>query len=268
MGKKRAKLEKLFAEREQELKVLSDHCPSGIVRLDAAGYITYANDAFRQSSGISAELSAADMSTVWNLLCDEETAERLARVWPEILYGESETMEVRWKWRTTGRTMLGVFIRLDKVRPGMSGVIGCVLEAERRRVMAEESRRQQEMLVDFTSHEIRTPVSAILQCSSLVKENLVAHRQQLSAKACFTPTPQLLSQLEDDIDALESRSATLSNTNLRHLPVRSPPGANRRRRAVARAHPARSSHTVQRPCRHSPGRSQSHVAVPTRGADE
>jgi len=213
MGKKRATLEKLFLEREEELKVLSDYCPSGILRMDAAGRITYANDAFREASGMSS--AAVDMSSLWNMLCDDETVRRLTRVWREIIYGESATMDVAWKWKSTGRSMSGVFIRLDKVRPGMSGIIGCVtdisyqeerlLEAERRRLMAEESRRQQEMLVDFTSHEIRTPVSAILQCSSLAKENLVAHRQELATPG-FRATPELLKQIDDDIDALESES--------------------------------------------------------------
>jgi signal transduction histidine kinase len=112
--------------------------------------------------------------------------------------------------------MSGVFIRLDQVRPGMSGIVGCVtdityqeeklLEAERRRVEAEESKHQQELLVDLTSHEIRTPVSAILHCSSLVLENLVCLRRelQLMGPEGFHPTPENLQELEEDILALES----------------------------------------------------------------
>jgi signal transduction histidine kinase len=58
----------------------------------------------------------------------------------------------------------------------------------------------------LTSHEIRTPVSAILQCSSLVKENLVALLEQLklSKNFGFKPTKELLSDMAEDIEALES----------------------------------------------------------------
>jgi signal transduction histidine kinase len=106
--------------------------------------------------------------------------------------------------------------------PGMTGILGCIndttheemriVEAERRRQEAEESKHQQELLVDLTSHEIRTPVSAILQCSSLVKENLVALFEQLklSQAVGFKPTKELLGDLAEDIEALESKSTLLS----------------------------------------------------------
>lgn len=82
-----------------------------------------------------------------------------------------------------------------------------LLEVERRRREAEESKQHQEFLVDLISHEIRTPVSAILQCSSLVKENLVALKEQLrfSQGKGFQPSAHLLDDLEEDVGALDSR---------------------------------------------------------------
>jgi signal transduction histidine kinase len=134
-------------------------------------------------------------------------------------------MQQTWKW-LNGRVVTGTFIRLDKVIPGMSGVLGCMNditdqeerlhEAERRRIEAEESKRQQELLVDFTSHEIRTPVSAILQCSSLVKENLQALKEQLQQamafenRTGFVPTPELMANLDEDVEALESEFSSLA----------------------------------------------------------
>lgn len=81
-----------------------------------------------------------------------------------------------------------------------------LLEVERRRREAEESKQHQEFLVDLISHEIRTPVSAILQCSSLVRENLLALTQQLrfSREKGFQPSTSLLADLEDDLGALDS----------------------------------------------------------------
>ena len=100
--------------------------------------------------------------------------------------------------------------------PILSGILGCVTditheqqrldEAGQRRQEAEESQQQKELLIDSISHEIRIPVSATLQCSSLVKENLVALKGQLkwSGNLGFKPSKELRDDLEEDVEALES----------------------------------------------------------------
>lgn len=211
MGKKRVKLETLFMNRESELAVLSDYCPSGIARADEHGWLTYTNEAFREPAGIGPD----ENPNLWVDHCDTETWTRLEPIWQEIIYGERTITNLKWKW-ITGRTMSGVFIRLDKVRPGLKGILACVTdisyqeeklhEAERRRREAEESKHQQELLVDLISHEIRNPVSAILQCSSLVRENLVGLKEQLrvAGDGGFKASPKLLDDLEEDVGALDS----------------------------------------------------------------
>ncbi|WVF67026.1 hypothetical protein IAT40_001769 [Kwoniella sp. CBS 6097] len=211
IGKKRALLEGLYAQRERELAILSDFCPSGIIRSDSDGNIIYGNDTYRAYTGIPADV---DINS-WPEYVDPETREVLLAAWKEVLYGTKRETTRTWKW-LNGTTTSGTFIRLDMVDPGLSGVMGCLsdisyqeeklFEAERRRVEAEESKQQQELLVDLTSHEIRTPVSAILQCSSLVKENLVALQEKLRGSGVdgFRAESGLLAELEEDIDALES----------------------------------------------------------------
>lgn len=211
MGKKRTKLELLFAQREHELSVLSDYCPSGIMRTDASGKVLYANESFRSPAGMTSYEDPQE----WFEFCDDESRDRVEHAWSEMLRGGLPATSLQWKWQT-GRTMSAVLIRLDAVRPLMSGLLMCVTdisyqverleEAQRRRIEAEESKHQQELLVDLTSHEIRTPVSAILQCSSLVKANLVALKEQLrfAGDGGFKPTPALLADLEEDVEALES----------------------------------------------------------------
>ncbi|ORY23447.1 hypothetical protein BCR39DRAFT_349936 [Naematelia encephala] len=212
VGKKRIKLEKLYAERQVQISVLSDYCPSGIMRADASGRITYANKAWRTMAGMADD---GDPNS-WPLYVDEETHRQLAAEWETFLGGTEREASMKWRWKQSGRHTSGLYIRLDMVAPGMSGIMGCltdityeeerVKEAELRRLEAEESKHQQELLIDLTSHEIRTPVSAILQCSSLVKENLVALKDQLrwSAQVGFKPTQELLDDLEEDVEALES----------------------------------------------------------------
>lgn len=213
VGKKRVKLEAGFAERTAEIALLSDFCPTGIMRAGSDGVLTYANEAWRQMAGMPAEEPAAN----WPKYVTHETVTKLLGPWGGFLSGEQRELKLSWKW-LTGSTVEGHFIRLDLFGEGLSGILGCisdityqeqrVVEAEERRREAEESKHQQELLIDLTSHEIRTPVSAILQCSSLVKENLVALKEQLkwTGNSGFVPTKELLHDLEEDVEALESES--------------------------------------------------------------
>ncbi|KAG8977127.1 hypothetical protein FRB90_008899, partial [Tulasnella sp. 427] len=79
-------------------------------------------------------------------------------------------------------------------------------DAERQRAAADERRRAQELLVDVTSHELRQPVSAILNCSQLVRGNLTKLGDALrkSRDTPFVPEDSLHKQIEEDLDALDS----------------------------------------------------------------
>ncbi|WWC91472.1 uncharacterized protein L201_006418 [Kwoniella dendrophila CBS 6074] len=211
MGKKRAHLEMMYAQRQQELAVILDYCPSGIMRANADGNIIYGNDAYRTYTGIPQDENLNN----WSKYVSEDIREDLIEKWNNVLNGNQRETTETWKW-SNGTSVSGTFIRLDMIDSKLSGVLGCLsdisyqeeklLEAERRRIEAEESKQQQELLVDLTSHEIRTPVSAILQCSSLVKENLTSLQSQLKIVNGdgFKATPELLAEIDEDIEALDS----------------------------------------------------------------
>ncbi|WVR03976.1 hypothetical protein IAU60_000975 [Kwoniella sp. DSM 27419] len=215
VGKKRTLLEKLYATRETELALLSDYCPSGIMRADSkTGLITYANRAWREQGDL-----LDDDPNHWPKYLDDETRERIQKQWSEYCSGDDTECRIIWKYHNTGKNISGVFVKFHQVdaeNNEMTGILGCttditheenrLIEAEERRREAEESKHQQELLIDLTSHEIRTPVSAILQCSSLVKENLVSLKDQLRncGSGGFTPSRELLDDLEEDVEALES----------------------------------------------------------------
>lgn len=40
-----------------------------------------------------------------------------------------------------------------------------MVDAEKRQAEAEAAKRQQELLIDITSHEIRNPISSLMQMS-------------------------------------------------------------------------------------------------------
>ncbi|KAL1405566.1 hypothetical protein Q8F55_009205 [Vanrija albida] len=214
MGKKRAELEFRFLQREKEFRILADYCPSGILRLANYSEMLYCNDAYLAPAGLT-HSDLRNHSESWLDRIDPQDRENAERQWKQIAEGNEPTTNITYRW-ATGRCMSAVVVRLDLVDPGLTGMLACfsdvtdqeerLHEAERRRIEAEESKRQQELLVDLTSHEIRTPVSAILQCSSLVKENLATLRDKLerAGPEGFIPSPTLLSELEQDLEALES----------------------------------------------------------------
>jgi signal transduction histidine kinase len=79
-------------------------------------------------------------------------------------------------------------------------------ESELRRQEAEDRRRAQELLIDVTSHELRQPVSAILNCASLIRSNYTKVREDLekaiSENSVFRPDKALLTTIDEDLEAL------------------------------------------------------------------
>jgi CheY-like chemotaxis protein len=261
LGKRRIKLEALFAQREREISLLSDYCPSGIIRQTADGTTTYGNAVWREYVGMTDE----DDLDIWLTRVDPSYAGSLAGDLEDFYRGDANKLQRTWKW-LDGRTVAGTFTRLDKAIPGMTGVMGSfsditdqeerVLEAERRRIEAEEAKQQQELLVDFTSHEIRTPVSAILQCASFVKQNLEGLKAVLEGamrsegSPRYVPSVESLIDIEHDIEALNSESSqhlqdekVVDRLRLlwcpRYLPVWPCARKDRKRYSVLVAYPAR-----------------------------
>lgn len=79
-------------------------------------------------------------------------------------------------------------------------------ESEVRRQEAEERRRAQELLIDVTSHELRQPVSAILNCATLVRSNyrvlMNSVLESLNNGSRFVLTAELFATMEEDLEAL------------------------------------------------------------------
>lgn len=97
-------------------------------------------------------------------------------------------------------------------------------DAEERRQEADQRRRAQgeqvhlriatlsltlsaELLIDVTSHELRQPVSAILNCSGLVRTDLIAlldDMQGTKEGATLTLSPERMQSMHENIDALDA----------------------------------------------------------------
>lgn len=79
-------------------------------------------------------------------------------------------------------------------------------DAELQRQEADERRRAQELLIDVTSHELRQPVSAIINCASFVRSNYRALQTDMleafQQKTPFIPHAELFTAMREDIEAL------------------------------------------------------------------
>lgn len=86
-----------------------------------------------------------------------------------------------------------------------------VEEAEERTRIAIEEKRQQELLIDVTSHEIRNPISAVLQNAEVTRTSLHSIRStllQLKENAALPEqlVDSVINDLEEDIEALDAIS--------------------------------------------------------------
>ncbi|CAE6427624.1 unnamed protein product [Rhizoctonia solani] len=230
LGKRRVKLEEDFEVRSRELQVLTDLSPVGIFRTDAEGRLTYANPAWHQIIGFPSRQDKEE----WIDYVHPSSKEDVLRIWRACFESQKSTSQrVQWKndcWThvgvspltSTDGNMLGAFgaitdineqhraeevrIALAEEREHMAATRA--EEAEAQRQLEVERRRAQELLIDVTSHELRQPVSAIIQNAEVVRTNMKGLRDLLHdcqrRKIPYSPTERMLSELEDDLQAMDS----------------------------------------------------------------
>jgi len=200
MGKERRTLEQLFDERTQELRLLSDNSPAGILRCDESGKLIYANLAWHKMAGVPAgkipiapehlHESNSDLAAKWrqfiesdDAVIDMEARWNNGRWSAFTLSSSADTSLIQactpgqlyprqgrlyWKCGKSSHTYSSSsHTQIDVTERQLNEALQRqrIAEAEKRRAEAEEARQQQELLIDITSHEIRNPISSILQIS-------------------------------------------------------------------------------------------------------
>ncbi|KEP52551.1 putative multi-sensor signal transduction histidine kinase [Rhizoctonia solani 123E] len=230
LGKRRVKLENEFEARTYELQVLGELSPVGMVRIDENGKITYANPAWHQITGVPAERSRDE----WLDYVDTGTRIDALRIWKGCFENrQSGTARLHWNndvWThaviapliSADGTLLGGFgalmdineqYRLEEARIALAEereqmAASRAEDAERQRQFEVERRTAQELLIDVTSHELRQPVSAIIQNAEVVRTNMKGLRDLLQdcrkRGISYTPTDRFIRELDDDLQAMDS----------------------------------------------------------------
>ncbi|KAK4100693.1 hypothetical protein N658DRAFT_450751 [Parathielavia hyrcaniae] len=179
-------------ESEYRFTRMAEFGPVGLFIADGNGHINYCNEMWYRISGLqrSASTFAAWMQSIRD---EDRPATELA--WRRVV---EEKKAVTHEFRFKGSrelidghcvdvwALMSAYPETDELG-GLKSIFGCITDIsqqkwaedfqKQRREEAVELKRQQENFIDITSHEMRNPLSAILQCADEISSGLSRHRQ-------------------------------------------------------------------------------------------
>ncbi|QPG96064.1 hypothetical protein C2857_003038 [Epichloe festucae Fl1] len=173
-------------ESEYRFTRMAEFAPVGMFIADAHGTINYCNDMWWQ---ISRHTRSQDAESDWMTSVRNEDRPRLEAAWAKLI-NEKVTISLEFRFKcsqqrngNTVDTWVLMSAFPEKTPDGaLKSIFGCITDissqkwAEKvqteRREEAVELKRQQENFIDITSHEMRNPLSAILQCADQIVNNI------------------------------------------------------------------------------------------------
>ncbi|KAI1101002.1 hypothetical protein F4804DRAFT_348041 [Jackrogersella minutella] len=178
------------AQQAENLKRMAELATVGMYDMALDGRLLGANNVFYEMCGLErVDLSQTVVKPFEFCVVDEDMPALRRTLVTLVEEGKSQTAELRLKtqWTetdTTGdqivapRWVLATFMPVSNSEGAIQTFTGCLsdvslqkwqFEKEReRKDEAIESKRQQENFIDMTSHEMRNPLSAIVQCADAV----------------------------------------------------------------------------------------------------
>jgi PAS domain S-box-containing protein len=173
-------------EAENKFTRMAELAPVGMFIGDSKGRITFVNDAWYQLSSYPRDVQVLDD---WIYYIVEEDQPKAWKTWTTMLSQKcNSSAEFRFKtpWRENGGadyTWVIASASPEKDEDGnITRVFGSVTDISsqkfaeklqtKRMDEAIEMKRQQERYIDTTSHELRNPLSAILQSADFITDSL------------------------------------------------------------------------------------------------
>ncbi|KAI4132261.1 MAG: hypothetical protein LQ338_000813 [Usnochroma carphineum] len=201
-------------ESETKFTRMAEFAPVGIFIADNQGRITYCNDTWYEISRIP---KGSSITAHWMDFIKDEDKEMVESLWYNLVHNASPMnaefrFRAQWDDQKGHRSDIWVLASAypEKNSDGRLKVIfGSITNISQqkwaehleKRKMEEalEMKRQQENFIDITSHEMRNPLSAILQCADEISSTLTGYR------SCDRPATQSLDDLLDsNIDAAQT----------------------------------------------------------------
>lgn len=177
---------------ESELKFtrMAEFAPVGMFIADHNGVINYCNDMWW---GMSQQSRCDYGMDSWMNEVNDEDRPALEEAWQRLIkQKEAITQEFRFKRaRKESGSLIDNWVLMSAYpETSMDGslkeIFGCMTNISQqklaeqiqsqRREEAVELKRQQENFIDITSHEMRNPLSAILQCADEISNTLAEYR--------------------------------------------------------------------------------------------
>ncbi|KAK2589752.1 hypothetical protein QQS21_012572 [Conoideocrella luteorostrata] len=181
-------------ESEYRFTRMAEFAPVGMFIADAHGEINYCNDMWWQ---ISRHERFQDAESGWMNSVWDQDRPALEAAWARLI-NEKVTISLEFRFKCSqqsGGNTIDTWALMsafpEKTPDGaLKSIFGCITNispqkwAEKvqneRREEAVELKRQQENFIDITSHEMRNPLSAILQCADQIVNHIssfTAHKE-------------------------------------------------------------------------------------------
>ena len=175
-------------ESEYRFTRMAEYAPVGMFIADAYGTINYCNDMWFQ---ISRRSRQHDGEINWMSSVRDEDRPALDAAWSKLVNDRiTISLEFRFKCsQQSGSNTIDTWVLMsafpEKTPEGvLKSIFGCITDISsqkwattvenERREEAVEMKRQQENFIDITSHEMRNPLSAILQCADQISNDIAS----------------------------------------------------------------------------------------------
>jgi len=194
-------------ESETKFTRMAEFAPVGMFIANAEGKITFCNDAWFEVSGIPKQ-GLDDMANKWMHAIKDEDRQVVEDIWHSLVTNKkpmTTTFRFQATWKdpdgTEGERWVLFSTYPEKYENGnIKSIFGSFTDISKqkwaegfqKRKMEEavELKRQQENFIDMTSHEMRNPLSAILQCADEVATTMTKLKEQLGIKNDATTSPK------------------------------------------------------------------------------
>lgn len=183
-----------LTKKQRFLQRVAEIATVGLYAHNSEGLLTWANPTFFAITGITPNPKERYNYEGIDYLHDDDREKGRSEFLRCLETKSTRTMEVRLKrmWRPPGSDCDEPYWIMTTIAPnigdgGVVGVIGCVTDishlkqAEKAQTQMAEAaklaKQQQERFIDFTSHEMRNPLGAILQCADDITTLARNHEQ-------------------------------------------------------------------------------------------
>ena len=203
------------AESETKFTRMAEFAPVGMFIANSEGRITYCNETWYEISRVPKGNRTTDQ---WMDSIKDDDREMVEKLWFNLVHNTvALNAEFRFKaqWTdrsgTKGDTWVLASAYPEKSEDGKLKVIfGSITNIsqqkwaehfeKRRMEEAVEMKRQQENFIDITSHEMRNPLSAILQCADEITTSLTDYKHH------HTSYRSVSDLMDNSIDAAQTIS--------------------------------------------------------------